>query len=209
MPLSFAPIGRTSGLPNKPGMTQPLKKLSRAVENQPLLGPATPIPLCQLVLKSKCLRNNVSVSPIPVQCPVASKCIGVRIANAKNDFRRSRYQLHSALADRYILPRRASYDLQLTIGQDEGYDVVCFLADVGQEEDWAAVEAKALKIGAKKMIIDDLRKEFVTELCYPAIRKNSVLLWCQCRLNNPRHRVQCDLRGPISAGDQLGPSGYR
>ncbi|EAU36013.1 argininosuccinate synthase [Aspergillus terreus NIH2624] len=53
---------------------------------------------------------------------------------------------------------------------EEGYDVVCFLANVGQEEDWAAVEAKALKIGAKKMIIEDLRREFITELCFPAIR---------------------------------------
>lgn len=50
---------------------------------------------------------------------------------------------------------------------------MCFLANVGQEEDWAAVEQKALKIGAKKMIIEDLRREFITELCFPAIRKKS------------------------------------
>ena len=62
---------------------------------------------------------------------------------------------------------------QLTISPDEGYDVVCFLANVGQEEDWAAVEQKALKIGAEKMIIEDLRREFVTELCFPAIRMTS------------------------------------
>ncbi|KAF2194146.1 hypothetical protein K469DRAFT_709649, partial [Zopfia rhizophila CBS 207.26] len=36
---------------------------------------------------------------------------------------------------------------------DEGYEIVCFLANVGQEEDWDAVEMKALKIGAKKMVI--------------------------------------------------------
>ncbi|GAB1216050.1 hypothetical protein ATERTT37_005255 [Aspergillus terreus] len=57
---------------------------------------------------------------------------------------------------------------------EEGYDVVCFLANVGQEEDWAAVEAKALKIGAKKMIIEDLRREFITELCFPAIQCNAI-----------------------------------
>jgi hypothetical protein len=59
---------------------------------------------------------------------------------------------------------------QLIIATEEGYDVVCFLANVGQEEDWAAVEKKALTVGAKKMIIEDLRKEFITELCFPAIR---------------------------------------
>ncbi|KAI9871122.1 MAG: Argininosuccinate synthase, partial [Watsoniomyces obsoletus] len=36
---------------------------------------------------------------------------------------------------------------------EEGYDVVCFLANVGQEEPWDEVEKKALKIGALKMVI--------------------------------------------------------
>ncbi|KAE8164442.1 argininosuccinate synthase [Aspergillus tamarii] len=57
---------------------------------------------------------------------------------------------------------------------EEGYEVVCFLGNVGQEEDWAAVEAKALKIGAKKMVIEDLRREFVEELCFPAIQCNAI-----------------------------------
>ncbi|KAF2400756.1 argininosuccinate synthase [Trichodelitschia bisporula] len=57
---------------------------------------------------------------------------------------------------------------------EEGYEVVCFLADVGQEEDWAAVEKKALSIGAKKMIIEDLQREFVEELCFPAIQCNAI-----------------------------------
>ncbi|KAE8349843.1 argininosuccinate synthase [Aspergillus coremiiformis] len=57
---------------------------------------------------------------------------------------------------------------------EEGYEVVCFLGNVGQEEDWAAVEQKALKIGAKKMVIEDLRREFVEELCFPAIQCNAI-----------------------------------
>ncbi|KAK9772153.1 putative argininosuccinate synthase [Seiridium cardinale] len=36
----------------------------------------------------------------------------------------------------------------------QGYTVVCFLANVGQEEDWATVEKKALALGAERMIID-------------------------------------------------------
>jgi argininosuccinate synthase len=44
------------------------------------------------------------------------------------------------------------------------------------------VEEKALKIGAKKMIIDDLRKEFVTELCFPAIRKTARVLLVPVRV---------------------------
>ncbi|KAM3079498.1 argininosuccinate synthetase [Clarireedia jacksonii] len=56
---------------------------------------------------------------------------------------------------------------------DEGYEVVCFLANVGQEENWDEVKAKAEKIGASKMIILDLRKEFVEQLCFRAIQCNA------------------------------------
>jgi argininosuccinate synthase len=72
---------------------------------------------------------------------------------------------------------RLFLNLPLTTATEEGYEVVCFLANVGQEEDWAAVEQKAQKIGAKKMIIEDLRKEFITELCFPAIRMQNLLWW--------------------------------
>ena len=56
---------------------------------------------------------------------------------------------------------------------DEGYEVVCFLADVGQEEDWDQVRAKARHIGATKMVIQDLKREFVEELCFRAIQCNA------------------------------------
>ncbi|KAH6880076.1 argininosuccinate synthase [Thelonectria olida] len=57
---------------------------------------------------------------------------------------------------------------------EQQYEVVCYLANVGQEEDWAAVEKKALQIGATKMIIDDLRKVFVEELCWKAVQCNAI-----------------------------------
>lgn len=50
---------------------------------------------------------------------------------------------------------------------------MCFLANVGQEEDWAAVEKKALQIGAQKMVIEDLQREFVEELCFRAVQCNA------------------------------------
>ena len=48
-----------------------------------------------------------------------------------------------------------------------------FLADVGQQEDWDEVRAKAEKIGASKMIILDLRREFVEQFCFRAIQCNA------------------------------------
>ncbi|KAL1893955.1 argininosuccinate synthetase [Sporothrix stenoceras] len=56
---------------------------------------------------------------------------------------------------------------------EEGYEVVCFLANVGQEEDWEAVKAKSALLGASKMIISDLRREFVEELCFRAVQCNA------------------------------------
>ncbi|KAL5531377.1 ARG1 [Sanghuangporus baumii] len=57
---------------------------------------------------------------------------------------------------------------------EQGYDVVAFMADVGQEEDFEAARAKALKVGAKKFVLGDLKREFVTELIYPALQANAI-----------------------------------
>jgi len=58
----------------------------------------------------------------------------------------------------------------------EEYDcpVVAYSADIGQEEDWDAVKEKGLATGAEKVIISDLKKEFVEEYIFPAFRANAV-----------------------------------
>ncbi|KAI9728696.1 MAG: argininosuccinate synthetase [Chrysothrix sp. TS-e1954] len=53
---------------------------------------------------------------------------------------------------------------------EKGFDV----ANVGQEEDFGAAKQKALKVGALECIVSDLREEFVSELCYPAIQVNAI-----------------------------------
>jgi len=57
---------------------------------------------------------------------------------------------------------------------EKGWDVVCYMADVGQEEDFEAAKKKALKVGAVAVYIEDLRKEFVEELVFPAIQSNAI-----------------------------------
>lgn len=52
----------------------------------------------------------------------------------------------------------------------QGYEVVCFLADCGQEEDFDAVKTKAIKLGAERMIIQDVQQELIDELVWPAIQ---------------------------------------
>ena len=46
---------------------------------------------------------------------------------------------------------------------EEGYEVFAYMANIGQQEDFETAEQKALKIGASKVFIEDLRNEFVTE----------------------------------------------
>lgn len=57
---------------------------------------------------------------------------------------------------------------------DEGYDVIAYMADVGQKEDFETAKEKALKIGASKVYIEDLKKEFVTDFIFPAIGANAI-----------------------------------
>lgn len=57
---------------------------------------------------------------------------------------------------------------------DRGYDVVAYIADVGQEDDFEAAKKKALALGASNVYIDDLKTEFVTDFIFPAIKANAV-----------------------------------
>ncbi len=56
----------------------------------------------------------------------------------------------------------------------KGYDVIAFLADVGQKEDFEAAKAKALSLGASKVYIEDLKEEFVTDYIYPAFAAGAI-----------------------------------
>lgn len=57
---------------------------------------------------------------------------------------------------------------------DQGYDVIAYIADVGQDDDLMAAREKAEKIGASKVLIEDLKKEFVTDYIFPAIKANAI-----------------------------------
>ncbi|KAJ1654617.1 argininosuccinate synthetase [Dispira simplex] len=57
---------------------------------------------------------------------------------------------------------------------EEGYEVLAYMANVGQEEDFEAAREKALSVGASKVFIEDLRREFVEELIYPSVQCNAI-----------------------------------
>ena len=53
-------------------------------------------------------------------------------------------------------------------------DVVAYVADVGQGDDLDAVVEKAYATGASKVIVEDLRQEFLLDYVFPAIQAGAV-----------------------------------
>jgi argininosuccinate synthase len=53
-------------------------------------------------------------------------------------------------------------------------EVVCYAADVGQEEELDGLDEKARATGASKCYVEDLREEFITDFIYPALHANAV-----------------------------------
>jgi argininosuccinate synthase len=58
---------------------------------------------------------------------------------------------------------------------EKGFEVIAFCANLGQhEEDFSAVKAKALNCGASKCIVADLRKDFVENYVFEAVKCNAL-----------------------------------
>src|SRR3989304_4380140 len=55
-----------------------------------------------------------------------------------------------------------------------GAEVIAFCGDVGQGDDMEAVKAKALRTGASKCVVRDLREEFVRDYCFKALSAGAV-----------------------------------
>jgi len=53
-------------------------------------------------------------------------------------------------------------------------EVIAYAADVGQEEELVGLEEKALKTGASKVYIEDLREEFARDFIFFAIKSNAI-----------------------------------
>ena len=54
------------------------------------------------------------------------------------------------------------------------YDVIAMVGDVGQGDDIEAVVKKAYDTGASKVIVEDLREEFLTGYVFPALKAGAV-----------------------------------
>ncbi len=55
-----------------------------------------------------------------------------------------------------------------------GCEVIAYCADVGQGDETDGLEEKALKTGASKLFIEDLREEFARDFVFPMMRANAI-----------------------------------
>lgn len=78
---------------------------------------------------------------------------------------------------------------------EQGYEVIAYLADLGQKEDLEAAKAKALKVGASKVYVEDLKREFVTDFIYPAFAANAMY--------EGRYLLGTSLARPVIAKKQI------
>jgi len=77
----------------------------------------------------------------------------------------------------------------------QGYQVVTYTANLGQEEHMEEVVAKAIQVGASQTYVEDLRQVFVTDYIFPAIRANAVY--------EGRYLLGTSLARPLTAWGQV------
>src|SRR5580765_100444 len=81
------------------------------------------------------------------------------------------------MAEKVVLAYSGGLDTSIIIPwlkENYAYDVIAMVADVGQGDDIEAVVEKAYKTGASKVVVEDLREEFLTDYVYPALKAGAV-----------------------------------
>lgn len=58
--------------------------------------------------------------------------------------------------------------------ENYGYEVIAMVADLGQGEELAPLREKAIKSGASKIYIEDLKQEFVEDFIWPTLKAGAV-----------------------------------
>ena len=58
--------------------------------------------------------------------------------------------------------------------ENYGCEVIAVAADVGQESELEGLQEKAIKTGASKLYIEDLKKEFVEDCIWPTLKAGAV-----------------------------------
>jgi argininosuccinate synthase len=81
------------------------------------------------------------------------------------------------MPEKVVLAYSGGLDTSIIISwlkENYSYDVIAMVGDVGQGEDLDAVVEKAYKTGASKVVVEDMRDEFLTDYVFPAVKAGAV-----------------------------------
>ncbi len=79
--------------------------------------------------------------------------------------------------------------------KNRSYEVIAYMADVGQEKTTTAAIQRAKKAGASKVIVKDLKKPFITDYIWPALKAGAVYEGC--------YTLATALSRPLIAAEQV------
>ncbi len=83
----------------------------------------------------------------------------------------------SAKTKKVVLAYSGGLDTSIIIPwlkDNYGAEVIAFAADIGQGSELKGLEEKAIRTGASKCIIEDLRDEFISEFAFPTLRAGAI-----------------------------------
>ncbi|MDP4132419.1 MAG: argininosuccinate synthase [Bacillota bacterium] len=79
--------------------------------------------------------------------------------------------------EKVVLAYSGGLDTSIIISwlkENYGYDVICVCGDVGQGKETDGLEERALRSGASKIYIEDLREEYVKDFIFPTLKADAV-----------------------------------
>ena len=81
------------------------------------------------------------------------------------------------MSEKVVLAYSGGLDTSIIIPwlkENYAYDVIAMVGDVGQGDDIEAVVKKAYDTGASKVVVEDVREEFLTDYVFPALKAGAV-----------------------------------
>jgi len=81
------------------------------------------------------------------------------------------------VADKVVLAYSGGLDTSVAIKwlvEEYQLDVITLIVDVGNERDFAAIQEKALKVGAVKALVSDAKESLVNHFVFPALQADAV-----------------------------------
>jgi len=104
--------------------------------------------------------------------------MGLKTSTSIRPSKRSQKSPHSASSvNKVVLAYSGGLDTSIILRwlkEEYQCEVIAFCADLGQGEDLQAVKKKALRVGAEKVYVEDLRETFVKDYVFPMLRANAV-----------------------------------